>query len=114
MGRRNGMTSDQRERAIGMLNAGSSVRDVARHFGYHERTIHRLKTKFNQTGSVSDRPRSGRPRKTTGRQDRYIVTSSRRNRFMSRRRLADRLLRATGTRISVQTVQNRLRAAGLR
>lgn len=114
MGRRAGMTLDQRNVAIGMLTAGSSVRDVARHFGFSERTIHRLKTRFRQTGSVSDLPRSGRPKVTTARQDRYLVTSSRRNRFLTRRQLRDRLRRVDGTHVSVQTVQNRLHASGLR
>ena len=114
MGRRPGMTSDERQMAIGMLSAGARVRDVAQHFNFTERTIHRLKSRFLQTGSVSDLPRSGRPRKTTAREDRYLVTSSRRNRFLSRPKLGTRLRQATGTRISDQTVQNRLRAAGLR
>ena len=34
--RRPGMTFEQRERAIGMLTAGMSARDVARHFQRHE------------------------------------------------------------------------------
>ena len=64
------MTFEQRERAIGMLTAGMSARDVARHFKRHESTISLLLDKFQQTGNVVDRPRSGRQRKTTLREDR--------------------------------------------
>ena len=39
MGRRPGMTFEQRERAISMPTAGMSARDVARHFQLHESTI---------------------------------------------------------------------------
>jgi len=58
------------------------VPDVARRFRCHGRTIYRLQSRFRYTGSVKDLPRSGRPRKTTPREDRYLVTSSRRERFM--------------------------------
>ena len=67
------MTFEQRERAIGMLTAGMSARDVAQHFQRHESTISRLLNRFQQTGNVADRPRSGRPRKTTPREDRFLT-----------------------------------------
>ena len=77
------MTFEQRERAIGILTAGMSAKDVARHFQRHEQTVSRLLNRFQQTGNVADRPRSGRPRKTTPQEDRFLTTSSRRNRFIS-------------------------------
>ena len=61
---RPGMTSEQRERAIGMVTAGMLARDVAPRFQPHESTINRLLNRFQQTGNVTDRPRSGRPLKT--------------------------------------------------
>ena len=108
------MTYEQRERAIVMLTADMSARDVARHFQRHESTISRLLKRFQQLGNVADRPRSGRPRKTTLQKDRFLTTSSRRNIFLSSRKL-DRLLRnATGTRVCDRTVRNRLHAARLK
>ena len=80
-----GMMFEHRERAIGMLTAGMSAREVARHFQRHESTISRLLNRFQQTGNVADQPRSDRPRKTTLREDRFLTTSSRRNRFLSSR-----------------------------
>ena len=63
---------------------------------------------------MADRPISGRPRKTTLRDDHFLTTSPRRNRFLSSRKL-DRLLRnATGTRVCDKTVRNRLNAARLK
>ena len=50
------MTFEQRERAIGMLTAGMSARDVARHFQRHESTISQLLNRFQQTGNVADDP----------------------------------------------------------
>ena len=69
-----GMTFEQRERAIGMLTAGMQARDVARHFYRHESTKSRLLNGFQQNGNVADRPRSGRPRKTMPREDRFLTT----------------------------------------
>ena len=113
--RRPGMTFEQRERAIGMLTAGMSARDVARHFQDHESTISRLLNRFQQTGNVADRSRSGRPRKTTPREDRFFfTTSSQRNRFLSSRKLGRLLRNATGTRVCDRTVRNRLHATRLK
>ena len=112
--RRPGMTFEQRERAICMLTAGMSARDVARHLQRHESTISRLLNRFQQTGNVADRPRSGRPRKTTPPEDRFLTTSFRRNRFLSSRKLGRLLGNATGTRVCDRAVRNRLYAARLK
>ena len=111
--RRPGMTFELRERAIGILTAGMSARDFARHFQRHESTISRLLNRFQQTGNVADRPRSGRPRKTTPREDRFLTTSSRRNRFLSSQKTGRLLRNDTGTRVCDRTVRNRLHAARL-
>ena len=69
---------------------------------------------LKETGRTADHPRSGKPRVTTPAQDRYIRTSHIRDRY----RMATTTARVTpGTHnpsISVQTVLNRLREAGLR
>jgi len=56
------LSKEDRERGFCMLQVGQPKRQVAQHFGCTVRTIHRLWHRFNQTGSTSDRPRSGRPR----------------------------------------------------
>ena len=61
--------------AIGMLMAGKSVRFVSEHLHVNRNTISRLKKKFNETGDCKDNPKSGRPRKTTAEQDRFIQQS---------------------------------------
>ena len=54
MGRRPGMTFEQREITIGMLTAGMFARDCAWHFQCHKSTISRLLDRFQQTGNVAD------------------------------------------------------------
>ena len=114
MGSRPGTTFKQRERAIGMLTAGMSAKDVARHFQRHKSTVSRLLNIFQQTWNVADRPRSGRRHKTTPWDDRFLRTSSRRNRFLSSRKLGRVLRNTTGTRVRDRTVRNRLHDARLK
>jgi len=83
------MTLEQHIRALGMLEAGMAMTHVARNIGVSHSTISRLRTKFNATGSLKDRPCTGRPRKTTAYEDRFITLTSRRNRFGSSQRITD-------------------------
>ena len=68
--------NEQLERAINMLTAGMSARDVARHFQSQESTKSRLLNRFHQTWNVADRPRSGRLFKTKPQEDHFLTTSS--------------------------------------
>lgn len=68
---------------MGQIQAGLSERQVAANFNVHPKTIRRLVTKFRQTGDVKDRPRSGRPKVTTAREDRRLINVSLRSRFKS-------------------------------
>ena len=49
-----------------MLKAGVRVSDVARYHNYHPSTIQHLKDRYQATGTVKDRRRSGQPRMATG------------------------------------------------
>lgn len=104
------LSNIQRERAIGMLNTGTSVTDVARVMGCSRRTIHDLRTRLQQTGTTADRPRSGRPRVTTQAEDRQIVLRHLRNRFLTATSTRNELFRG---RVTAQTIRNRLRTARL-
>ena len=71
-----------------------------------------LELAINKQGQLL--PRSGWLRKTTPREDRYIVTCSRRNRLWTCRMIATSLMNASRTRFSVSTFLNRLWSAGLK
>ena len=60
------------DQAIGMLQAGKSVRGVAHRFGCSRVAIYDLQRRFQDTGRTLDRQRSGHPRVTTPNQDRRI------------------------------------------
>jgi len=90
MGKNRSMALEQRNRTSGMLEAGMAVTNVARNIGVSNSTSSRLRTEINATGSLKDRPRTGRPRKTTANEDRYITLTLRRNRFASSQRITYR------------------------
>ena len=64
-----------------MLTAGSTVNDIAHHFGCSRQTIHNLMNRHNSTGSVRFRARPGRARATTLRHHRVNMLTHPRNRF---------------------------------
>ena len=106
-----------RARALGFLEAGWTQHAVAAHFGICRKTVSRLQSRYRKTGDVKDRERSGRPRVTTQRQDRYIETTAVRKRFVTARSIQQSLNQAAGygaRRLSIQTIRNRLHASGLR
>ena len=49
------LSKDQRNQAVGMFRARSTVNNIARHFGCSRQTIHNLVNRNNITGSVRDR-----------------------------------------------------------
>ena len=75
------LSKDQRNQVIGVLKAGSSVNDIAHHFGCSRQTIHNLMNRYNRTGSVRIRARPGRARLTTLCPNRVNTLVHIRNRF---------------------------------
>ncbi|TDH01073.1 hypothetical protein EPR50_G00176450 [Perca flavescens] len=58
-----------------------STADVADTFNVSQRQVQRIKRTFEDTGDVFDKPRSGRPRKTTAREDRLLARKSKASPF---------------------------------
>ena len=72
MGRRQFLSNNDRNGALGMLQSGSSCRNVAGTFGVAPSTISRLFNSFKATNSVFDSGWSGCRRVTTQRQDNFV------------------------------------------
>ena len=75
------LSKDQRNQVIGVLTAGSTVNDIAHHFGCSRQTIHDLMNRYNRTGSVRVRARLCRARVTTLRPYRVNTSIHQRDRF---------------------------------
>ena len=108
------LSNDQRNIAIGLLLAGRTQAQVAAHFGVNQSTVQRLNRRYQATGSVNDRARTGRPRVTTLRQDRHMRLSHLRNRFLAATATSRVTPGRQRPRISSDTVRRRLRSWGIR
>lgn len=58
-----------------------STAEVADTFNVSQRQVQRIRKRFEETGDVFDKPRSGRPRKTTAREDRLLSRKSKASPF---------------------------------
>jgi transposase len=106
------LTIPERWQAVGMHNGGFSHRRVADHFRVNHSINVRLMQRVRQTGNVTDRPRAGRPRKTTPREDRLISRRARQRPFSTAGALRGNL--AFGGHISTRTIIRRLHHQGMR
>ena len=105
---------NDRERAVGIVQAGMSHQAVADHYNVSRITISRLMIRLRQTGRTNDIPHSGRPRVTSQSQDRHLRIIHLRDRMITAEETARRTPVLTNVRISGQTVRRRLRQSGLR
>ena len=107
------LSDADRGRALALLNEGYGVTEVGRRVGVTWSVIGRLRDRFLQTGNVQERRRSGRPRVTSRREDRYVLNIALRDRFVTAPRVRGLLQAATNNNVSVRTIRNRLREGGV-
>ena len=108
------LSDADRGRAIAWLQEGVAVREVGRRLGVSHSIIQRLRERFNNTRSVQEPRRSGRPRVTTARQDHFIALSALRTRSATANTIRRQLQAASNINVSDQTIRNRLHEANLR
>ena len=89
---------------------GEGVRAIARALQISPSTVTKTMQRFNDTGSTLSRPRSGRPRATTAREDRLIHRSQLADRRRSSNEVRNLLPQL---RVSSRTVRRRIREFGL-
>ena len=98
------------ERIVGMLLAGQTQRYVGRQFNL----VMLWLVMCGRGTSVDERAGRGRQRKTTDRDNRYIVNMAKHRRFESAKTLNADFRDASRVNICEQTVRNRLYAANIR
>ena len=99
------MEDSEHLRAVGCIEAGQSITDVALFFGVHHSVISRLWKQFQTTQTVVRRPVAGRPRVTTPAEDRYIAILAKRNRRATSTRVTFLVTASIGKTISADTVR---------
>ena len=96
-----------RNRVVGLLQAGTPKRHVARLMNCPTRTIHTPWNRFKQVQGLEDLPRSGCP-PVTPNQDRFIRLQHARRRFTPATVTANNTVGAHNRRICPQTARRRL------
>ncbi len=99
---------------VGMWRAGRKQKAIAAHLRMAQGTVSKLIQRYRTKQHVRPGVSTGRPRKTTARQDRLLYWMSRQNRTMSASSLRDRWQQRIHTRVSRGTVNKRLLSRGLR
>ena len=108
------LLQEQHNEAVQMLLHGMSQAVIARNFQASRSTITHLYQHLRQMGMTNDRPRSGRPRVTSRRQDQYMFLTHLCNWFQTAVATALATSGNHNNQISPDTVRNRLQEFGLR
>ena len=106
-------TIGQRWRVVALSEAGMSSRGISARIGIPKTTVGNILNRHAvRPGDVADLPRSGRPRKTTSREDRRLSRIAMRSRFSTTMELRRRW--NVGIPISRTLVLRRLKQLNIR
>ncbi|GFU71855.1 uncharacterized protein TNCV_1627961 [Trichonephila clavipes] len=94
-------------RAVGCIEAGQSITNVALFFGVHHSVTSRLWKQFQTIQTAVRSPVGGRPRVTTPAEDRYIAIVAKWNRRATSTRVTSMVTASIGKDISAATVRRR-------
>ena len=94
-----------RGRAVGWMNNELSLGEISRRLQVLVSVISRLRQRFLATGKIKEIPLTGRPRATTGREDRFITRQAQAKRTAGAQTIRRQLRNATHTKISTQAVR---------
>ena len=106
------LSADLCNRIVGMRQAGSSQKDIAQVFRITQGSVSKILKRHRETGLTTPRPRSGRPKKTTARHDRYLLRLCRNSRTKPSSQLRADWIRFTNVPVTTRLVNYRLLNAG--
>jgi transposase len=93
--------------------SGLDYSQIASETGHHYNTVKHWIEHYKVEKEMEDKARSGAPRKSTPEEDSYMVSRANRDDWTAPQ-IQSGLQRKHHKQVSVKTIQNRLRAAGLR
>ena len=103
------LSDAERWQSVGMIRGGMSYRQAAERFNVSHSVIVRLMQRVNHTWGVKELQRTGRPMKTTPREDRLLTRFARQQPFSTANTLRSQWI--VNGRISRRTVNRRLNNA---
>nr|CAH7753056.1 unnamed protein product [Callosobruchus chinensis] len=112
---RNELSAFDRTRIIiALWQEGLSRHQIAKRLSVVRSTVSRSIRRYEETGEVNSRPRTGRPTVGTRREDRYIAQLARRERSVTVPVLRSQFQRTFNRVISTSIIRRRVLASGLR
>nr|CAH7756655.1 unnamed protein product [Callosobruchus chinensis] len=108
------MPAYDRTRIIALWQEGLARHQIANRLNVVRSTVSRTIRRYEETGEVKSRPRTGRPTVSTRREDRYIAQLARRDRSVTVPILRSQFQRTFNRVISTATIRRRVLASGLR
>ena len=111
---RRSLSVREKEIIIGFYMENNSLSETARAVRISASVVGGVIKRYNDKNSLLNKPKTGRPVKTTMREDRAIVKLATKDRFLSSRRIANQFnMESDTTSISYKTVIRRLGKVGL-
>nr|CAH7714695.1 unnamed protein product [Callosobruchus chinensis] len=110
---RNELSAFVRTRIIALWQEGLSHYQIANRLNVVRSTVSRTIRRYEETGEVNSRPRTGRPSVSTRREDRCIAQLARRERSVTVPVLRSQFQRTFNRVISTATIRRRVLASGL-
>nr|CAH7716558.1 unnamed protein product [Callosobruchus chinensis] len=111
---RNELSAFDRTRIIALWQEELSRHQIANTLNVVKSTLSRAIRRYEETGEVNSRPRTGRPTFSTKREDRYIAQLARKERSVTVPVLRSQFQRTFNPLISNATIRRRVLASGFR
>lgn len=102
------LTEIERQKIVLLKSQGRNISDIARQVRCSRSTVRLTINRYEETKTFKNRPKSGRKKITTAREDRLLERNCLRNRTKPSSTLAAELEQEIGKKISARTVRQRL------
>lgn len=108
------LSEAERGQIVILKKQGVSIHKIARQLNFSRCAVRTTIRRFEETGCFKSKPRSGRKKATTAKQERILVRMSLRNRRLSSKELCSQLSEHHKVKISPRTVRRHLSDVGLK
>jgi transposase len=106
------LTPQQKSFIVSQLGTSKSDREIGREAGCVHTTVSNLRKKWEETGSIEDRPRSGRPHALAPQDQKQLERLIKKKRSANAAELTDDMQRKLRRRINERTIRRERRALG--